>query len=174
MKNLKKGRTLSRTSVQRRALLRSMTVSLLLKKRITTTLAKAKELRPYAEKIITKGKDGDINNLRLVKKELPKEAVKELFKVIGLKVKNRNGGYTRIYKLSPRKSDAAKMAMIELVDFDYKTKDEKKTKEAKSKEKNKTKKVKKSNDSKKNSSNKEEKRAKKAQITAAGKTGNKK
>ena len=87
-------------------------------KRITTTLAKAKALRVYVEPLITRSKTDSTHNRRMVFSYLQnKEAVTELFTVIGDKVANRPGGYTRIIKLAPRMGDAAEMAMIELVDF---------------------------------------------------------
>ena len=117
MKHLKKGRTLGRVRSQRRALLAGLASSLFLHKRITTTLAKAKEVRPYAEKLITHAKRKSSSQIRQVKKVIPKVAAKELFDVIAPKVIERRGGYLRIIKAGPRKSDAAPMAVIELVDF---------------------------------------------------------
>ncbi|HRO43126.1 MAG TPA: 50S ribosomal protein L17, partial [Flavipsychrobacter sp.] len=102
----------------RRALMSNMACNLIEHKRIVTTLAKAKALRVYAEPLITRSKDDSMHNRRVVFSYLQnKEAIKELFGVIGDKVANRPGGYTRIIKLQPRMGDAAEMAMIELVDF---------------------------------------------------------
>lgn len=109
---------LGRTTAHRKALMSNLTKQLIEHKRIITTLAKAKALRVYAEPLITRSKVDNTNNRRLVFSYLQsKEAIKELFGVIGDKVANRPGGYTRIIKLAPRKGDAAEIAMIELVDF---------------------------------------------------------
>ena len=95
-----------------------MATSLIMKKRITTTLAKAKELRKYVEPLITKGKSDTTHNRRTVFSYLQdKEAIKELFNEIGEKVAERNGGYTRIIKLGTRLGDNADVAIIELVDY---------------------------------------------------------
>jgi large subunit ribosomal protein L17 len=96
----------------------NMTCSLIAHKRIMTTLAKAKALRVYAEPLITRSKVDSMHNRRMVFSYLQdKEAIKELFGVVGDKVANRPGGYTRIIKMPRRAGDAADMAMIELVDF---------------------------------------------------------
>ena len=95
-----------------------MATSLILHKRIETTVAKAKELRKYAEPLITKAKTDDTNNRRVVFSYLQsKEAIKELFGIVAEKVANRPGGYTRIIKLNNRLGDNAEMCMMELVDF---------------------------------------------------------
>jgi large subunit ribosomal protein L17 len=118
MRHGKKFNHLGRTATHRAAMLSNMTASLILHKRIETTLAKAKELRKYAEPLITKGKTDDTNNRRVVFSYLQsKEAVKELFGVVSEKVANRPGGYTRIIKLGNRLGDNADMCIIELVDF---------------------------------------------------------
>jgi large subunit ribosomal protein L17 len=135
MKHLKKGRILGRTSGQRKALLRSMAGSLFLQKSITTTLAKAKELRPFAEKLITKARTNDFNKQRLVNKLIAKEASSELFEKIGPFFKERKGGYLRIIKLMKRSSDYSKMAIIELVDFKEEKEVAKKDSESPEKEK---------------------------------------
>jgi large subunit ribosomal protein L17 len=117
---------LGRTASHRKALLSNMTCSLIAHKRIFTTLAKAKALRVYAEPLITRSKVDNMHNRRLVFSHLQdKEAIGELFGVIGDKVANRPGGYTRIIKMPRRLGDAADMALIELVDFNetYNTKD---------------------------------------------------
>lgn len=99
-------------------MLSNMACSLIKSKRITTTLAKAKALRIYAEPLITKSKTDSTHSRRVVFSYLQdKEAVKELFGVIGEKVAERNGGYTRIIKLGTRLGDNAETALIELVDF---------------------------------------------------------
>lgn len=109
---------LGRTASHRRALLRNLANQLIAHKRIITTQAKAKALRVFVEPIITRSKQDTMNNRRVVFSYLQdKESIKELFGVIGDKVANRPGGYTRIIKLQNRLGDAAEMAMIELVDF---------------------------------------------------------
>jgi large subunit ribosomal protein L17 len=95
-----------------------MAVSLIMHKRITTTLAKAKELKKFVEPLITKSKDDTTNSRRVVFSNLQsKEAVTELFKEISVKVAERPGGYTRIIKLGTRLGDASQMCFIELVDY---------------------------------------------------------
>ncbi len=118
MRHGDKNNNLGRTASHRQALMANLTTQLIRHKRITTTLAKAKALRVYAEPLITRSKVDSMNNRRLVFSYLQdKESIKELFGVIGDKVANRPGGYTRIIKLPRRMGDAADMAMIELVDF---------------------------------------------------------
>lgn len=118
MRHGDKIKNLGRTASHRRALLSNLACQLIEHKRIVTTLAKAKSLRVYAEPLITRSKVDNMHNRRVVFSYLQdKEAIKELFGVIGDKVANRPGGYTRIIKLAPRMGDAADMAMIELVDF---------------------------------------------------------
>ena len=118
MRHGDKIKNLSRTASHRAALLSNLTCQLIEHKRIITTLAKAKSLRVYAEPMITRSKEDTMHNRRTVFSSLQdKEAIKELFGVIGDKVANRPGGYTRIIKLPRRAGDAADMAMIELVDF---------------------------------------------------------
>ena len=109
---------LGRTASHRRALMSNLACQLIGHKRIVTTLAKAKALRVYAEPLITRAKNDTMHNRRVVFSYLQdKEAIKELFGVIGDKVASRPGGYTRIIKLQPRFGDASEMALIELVDF---------------------------------------------------------
>ncbi len=118
MRHGDKIKNLSRTASHRAALLSNLTCQLIEHKRITTTLAKAKSLRVYAEPIITRCKVDNMHNRRIVFSYLQdKEAIKELFGVISDKIADRPGGYTRIIKLPRRMGDAADMAMIELVDF---------------------------------------------------------
>ena len=118
MRHNKKFNHLSRKKGHREALLMNLTISLIMHKRIFTTLAKAKALRVYAEPIITRSKTDDMTNRRLVFSHLQnKEAVKELVGVVAEKVAERPGGYTRILKTGHRLGDNAEMAMIELVDF---------------------------------------------------------
>ena len=133
MIHLRKGRKLKRTSSHRKALLRNLATSLFEHKKIETTLAKAKELRPYAEHIITRAKHAlarekqgilpsgqtiDIHNRRIVNKDIKRKAVlQELFDTIAPTVENRAGGYTRIIKTGFRRGDGGASAIIELVDW---------------------------------------------------------
>ena len=118
MRHNKKFNHLSRKRAHRKALLSNLTKSLILHKRIYTTLAKAKALRVYAEPLITRSKKDDMANRRLVFSYLQnKAAVKELFGVVAEKVAQRPGGYLRILKIGHRLGDNAEMAMIEFVDF---------------------------------------------------------
>ena len=119
MRHNKKFNHLGRTASHRGSMLSNMASSLILHKRITTTLAKAKALKKFVEPLITRSKVGDTNNRRVVFRYLQnKEAVKELFNVVAEKVGDRPGGYTRVIKLGTRQGDAAEIAFIELVDFD--------------------------------------------------------
>ena len=115
MRKLKKGRKLSREKDQRKALLKTLAVSLFMKEKIRTTEAKAKELAVFSEKFITAAKKSNLAKTRLLAKFFPKEIVKKLVNEYGPRYKNREGGYTRIMKLGPRKGDGARMAIIELV-----------------------------------------------------------
>jgi large subunit ribosomal protein L17 len=124
-------RTLSRKSFQRKALLRDLITDLILNGRIETTLAKAKELKRLADKMVTLGKKGDLAAIRqaakLIRFELATEvnedgevvkeqyAIQKLFKEIAPKFSDRNGGYTRVLKTGPRRGDSAPMALIEFV-----------------------------------------------------------
>ena len=119
MRHNKKFNHLSRTASHRHAMLANMAISLIMHKRITTTLAKAKALKKYVEPLITKSKEDTTNSRRVVFSYLQdKHAITELFTVISEKVANRPGGYTRIIKTGFRASDNAPMCFIELVDFD--------------------------------------------------------
>ena len=119
MRHNKKFNHLGRTADHRRALLANQAISLIMHKRITTTLAKAKELKKYVEPLITKAKEDSTNSRRVVFSYLQnKEAIKELFGPVAEKVGDRPGGYTRIIKLGFRQGDAAQICFIELVDFD--------------------------------------------------------
>ncbi len=113
------GRKLQRTSSHRAALFRNMAAALIKHEQITTTLAKAKELRPYTEKLVTLAKKGGLSNRRLAHARLldDKQLVK-LFDTLAERYKARNGGYIRIVKAGIRMSDAASMAIIEFVDRD--------------------------------------------------------
>ena len=116
MRHNKKFNHLSRTSDHRQAMLANLAISLIMHKRITTTLAKAKALKKYVEPLITKCKQDTTNSRRVVFSYLQdKKAITELFTVISQKVADRPGGYTRIIKIGPRRGDAAEMAVIELV-----------------------------------------------------------
>ena len=119
MRHNKKFNHLGRTASHRNAMLANMAVSLIMHKRITTTLAKAKALKMYVEPLITRCKDASTNSRRVVFSYLQnKYAIKELFSTVAEKVGDRPGGYTRVIKLGTRKGDAASIAFIELVDFD--------------------------------------------------------
>ena len=119
MRHNKKFNHLGRTASHRSAMLANMAISLIMHKRITTTVAKAKALKKYVEPLITRSKEDTTNNRRVVFSYLQnKFAIKELFSVVAEKVGNRPGGYTRIIKLGTRQGDAAEICFIELVDFD--------------------------------------------------------
>ena len=118
MRHSKSFNHLSRKSAHRGAMLSNMAASLIINKRINTTVAKAKALRMYVEPILTKAKEDTTHSRRIVFSMLQdKVAVSELFREVSAKVADRPGGYTRIIKLGPRLGDNAEMAMIELVDF---------------------------------------------------------
>ena len=118
MRHLRKFNHLGRTSSHRKAMLANMASSLIIHKRITTTLAKAKALRSYIEPLITRSKEDSTHSRRMVFKYLQsKGAVSELFREIAQKVADRPGGYTRILKTGTRLGDNAEMCMIELVDY---------------------------------------------------------
>ena len=113
------GRKLQRTSSHRRALLRNMSAALIKHEQITTTLPKARELRPYLEKLITLAKRGGLSNRRIAHSRLMDDTqLTKLFDVLAERYAGRNGGYTRIIKAGIRASDAAPIAVIELVDRD--------------------------------------------------------
>ena len=117
------GRKLQRTSAHRQALFRNMAAALIKHEQITTTLAKAKELRPYVEKLVTLAKKGGLSNRRLAHARLLDEAqLQKLFDVLAPRYAARNGGYTRVVKAGIRLSDAAPIAIIEFVDRDVSAK----------------------------------------------------
>ena len=119
MRHNKKFNHLGRTASHRKAMLSNMAISLIMHKRITTTVAKAKALKKYVEPLVTRSKDDTTNSRRVVFSYLQnKYAVKELFKTVAPKVGDRPGGYTSIIKLGSRQGDAADVCFIELVDFD--------------------------------------------------------
>ena len=112
-------RKLSRKSGHRKALFRNMSAALIKHEQILTTLPKAKELRPYVEKLVTLAKRGGLSNRRLAQSRLLDETqLKKLFDVLAERYADRDGGYTRIIKAGYRESDAAQMAVIEFVDRD--------------------------------------------------------
>ena len=115
MRKRKKGRKFSRKRDQRKALLKTLAVSFLLREKIKTTEAKAKELSRFVEKQITRAKAGNLQAKKQLAALFPKKTVKKLTGEIALQYKERKGGYTRIIKLGPRKSNGARMAIIELV-----------------------------------------------------------
>lgn len=115
MRKLNKGRKLSMKKGPRKALLRTLANSFFLYQKIKTTEAKAKELRPIVEKMITRAKNDNIASRRILTKSLTSEMAKKITKEIALEYKARPGGYTRIIRLGRRNSDGAKMAIIELV-----------------------------------------------------------
>ena len=119
MRHNKKFNHLGRTASHRSSMLANMAISLIMHKRITTTVAKAKALKKYVEPLITKAKEDSTNSRRVVFSYLQnKDAIKELFSTVAEKVGDRPGGYTRIIKLGLRQGDAAQVCFIELVDFD--------------------------------------------------------
>ncbi len=116
MRHNAKGRQLSRTSTHRRAMLNNMAASLFAHGGVTTTQAKAKELRPFAERLITLARRGDLHSRRLVERKIKdREILKKLFAEIGPRFAARPGGYTRILKLGHRVGDGADVAKIELL-----------------------------------------------------------
>ena len=140
MRHNVKGRKLGRTASHRKATLNSLMTSLLKYKRIKTTLAKAKETKGFAEKLVTKARKGDLHAKKQVMEVIKdKEVVKELFSEIIPKIGERPGGYTRVVKLGHRMGDAAQMAILELVDYNEvvtaRAEQQKEKREAKAKEK---------------------------------------
>ncbi len=119
MRHATHGRKLGRRTSHRLALFRNQLASLVQNERIETTLCKAKELRPIAEKLVTQGKRGSLHAHRLVRRWIPKrQLVQKVFDVIAPRFKERPGGYLRIIKLGPRLGDAAEMALLEFVDYE--------------------------------------------------------
>jgi len=117
MRHLKKGRKLGSDASHRKAMLRNLATALLTNERIKTTDARAKEVRPLVDKLITWGKRGDVHARRLAMAELrDKELVHKLFSEIAPRFEDRDGGYTRILKLGPRKGDGAPIVILELVE----------------------------------------------------------
>ena len=125
MRHKKLGRRFSRHSAHRQAMFSNMAASLILHEQITTTLAKAKDLKRVVDKYITLAKRGDLNSRRLAAARMRNEAmVKKLFDVLGPRYKARSGGYTRVLKAGYRHGDQAPVAVIELVDRDASVKGE--------------------------------------------------
>ena len=119
MRHKSGGRKLQRTGAHRIAMFRNMSASLIKHEQITTTVAKAKELRPYIEKLVTLAKRGGLANRRLAMSRLMDDTqLVKLFDVLAERYKDRNGGYTRVIKAGIRASDAAPIAIIEFVDRD--------------------------------------------------------
>ncbi len=136
MRHLKAGRKFGRTSAHRKALFRNLVTALIVRERIRTTLAKAKELRSKVEKTITLGKKGTLHARRLAFRNVTqKDALQKLFGPLAERFATRNGGYTRIIKIGPRLGDDAPMAFIELLEAEAK---EEKTPKAKAKGKKET------------------------------------
>lgn len=122
MRHQNKNKTLGREKGPRTSLFRNLTSSLFLHESVKTTLAKAKAIRPYAEKLLTKAKVGDLHSRRQVLQEIhDKDIVQKLFTDISKRISSRNGGYTRIIKTGVRIGDGAEMAIFELVDKVEKT-----------------------------------------------------
>ena len=116
MRHRNKGRQLSRTATHKQALMRNMATSLFRHERIETTTAKAKELRPFAERLITLARRGDVHARRIAGRKIQdRDILGKLFDDIAPRYTERPGGYTRILKLGTRKGDAAEMSLIELV-----------------------------------------------------------
>jgi large subunit ribosomal protein L17 len=134
MKHLRGFNPLERRSAQRKALIRNMMTSLFRHERITTTKTKALAVRRVAERLITRAKEDSVHNRRLVSARLFVEGVvANLFTDIGPRMKDRNGGYTRVLKLGERYGDAAEMVILELVDYKLKIEDVEEKKEKKAK-----------------------------------------
>ena len=115
MRKKKLGRKFGREKSQRKAFFKALISALILREKIKTTETRAKEIKPLVEKFITRAKKSDITSRRLLAKFFSPKIVKKLCNEIGPKYKNRSGGYTRIIKLGPRKSDGARIAIIELI-----------------------------------------------------------
>ncbi len=129
MRHLVAHRKLRRNQGHRKALLRNLVISLIEHERIITTVAKAKEARSLAEKMVTLGKKGSLHHRRLALRFLTKKApTKKLFDEIAPRFSERDGGYTRVIKLGPRKGDGAEMAILEFIDYEFKKKEKKKKK----------------------------------------------
>ena len=138
MRHLKGGYKLGRNPAHRKAVLRNLTASLIEKNRLTTTLAKAKAVRPIVEKMVTMGKSGNLADKRRALGYLyTRKSVQLLFDEVAPRFMDRPGGYTRIIKSDFRKGDGAEMAIIEFVDYTFEVKDKKAKEKAKGKSKGK-------------------------------------
>ena len=115
MRHRKKEQKFTKSKDQQKALFRNLSSSLILKEKITTSEAKAKKIRSFIEKSITRAKKDTVTNKRFLAKDFSNKVTKKMFQELASRYKNRAGGYTRITKISPRKSDGAKMAIIELI-----------------------------------------------------------
>jgi large subunit ribosomal protein L17 len=115
MRHLKKRNKITKTKNQRNAIYRLMVSSLILKERITTTEAKAKKIRSFLEKNISRAKQNTLANRRFLLRDFSSKTVDKLFKELGVRYKERAGGYSRIIKTDSRKNDSAKMVIIELI-----------------------------------------------------------
>jgi len=131
MRHLNRGRKLNRSSAHRKALLRNLVLSLIRHERIRTTDAKAKELRRYADRMVTLGKQGDLSARRMVFSLIEsRDAVKKLFDVIAPRFKDRAGGYTRVVKFGVRNGDAASVSIVEFTGASERAKAKKPRKKA--------------------------------------------
>ena len=136
MRHLKQGVKLGRTTSHRKALFRNIVTSLLRYEKIETTLAKAKELRRVADRMVTLGKKGTLSARRRAAEYVKdKDIIRKLFDVIAKRYAERKGGYTRIYKLGIRRGDASKLAVIELVDRDISAEPKRRTRYVEKEEK---------------------------------------
>lgn len=128
-----KKRKLQRKRNHRKSMIKNLATSIILYEKIKTTQAKAKAVKPYVEKLITRGKKDNLLVRKYLQKFLPKNAVLKILKVLGPRFKERKGGYLKIIKINPRFGDAAKMAYIEFVERTVNTEAQKKTTEAQKK-----------------------------------------
>lgn len=115
MRHLKKGRKFSRKRDQRKAFLKGLLEALILHEKIKTTLARAKELKPLIERKVSVAKNKSLSNIRLLRRSLSEKAVKKLVDDIAPRFSSVNGGYVKIIKLVPRKTDGAKMAIVKFI-----------------------------------------------------------
>lgn len=115
MRHLKRGRKFGRERNQRKSLFRNLSHALIMSERIMTTEAKAKELRPKVEKLLTIAKAGTLASRRILAERLPSDSAKKMVTTLAPRFQERRGGYTRIIKLAPRKSDSARRALIEFI-----------------------------------------------------------
>ncbi|MBI2057962.1 MAG: 50S ribosomal protein L17 [Candidatus Yanofskybacteria bacterium] len=115
MKHRVKGKIFGRTKKQRSALMKGLVESLIQHEKITTTEAKAKNLRPIVEKLVTKGRNKSLSNIRRLVSITNRVTAKKISEILGPRYQSKEGGYTRIIKLAPRKSDGSPMAIIEFI-----------------------------------------------------------